>query len=201
MKGFVKIINRIGNIIILNFLFILTSVLTLGLGIGTSLSALYATFLDLKTDNSGYYVRNYFKHFKSNLKQTLIVDIVLLLLIGAIYLNVLMINTIEDSSLKLILYAFVALIGLEISIVTSFMFAVIAKFKGNLIELLYLSFSFSHKYLFISILFIIMTLLGVLMTIYLSFAFVTIIFGLIAHIESFILKYIWKDYQYDVLKF
>ena len=56
MKAFIKFINTLGNIIILNILFVLTSVLSIGLCIGTSLSALYATFLDLKTDESGYYV-------------------------------------------------------------------------------------------------------------------------------------------------
>ena len=48
MKAFIKFINTLGNIIILNILFVLTSVLSIGLCIGTSLSALYATFLDLK---------------------------------------------------------------------------------------------------------------------------------------------------------
>ena len=51
MKAFIKFINTLGNIIILNILFVLTSVLSIGLCIGTSLSALYATFLDLKTDD------------------------------------------------------------------------------------------------------------------------------------------------------
>ena len=50
MKAFIKFINTLGNIIILNILFVLTSVLSIGLCIGTSLSALYATFLDLKTN-------------------------------------------------------------------------------------------------------------------------------------------------------
>lgn len=200
MKAFVKIINWLGNIIILNALFILTSALTLMFCFGTSLSALYATFLDLKTDDSGYYVRNYFKHFKGNLKQTLIVDIVLILLAGAAYLNFLMINSIQSANLKLILFAFLALVILEILIVSSFIFPVIAKFEGSLSHILYLSFSFGHKHLFISLLFIILFALGLFLTIYISFAFVFIIFGLIGYIESIILKYIWKDYQYGVFE-
>lgn len=198
MKAFIKFINTLGNIIILNILFVLTSVLSIGLCIGTSLSALYATFLDLKTDESGYYVRNYFKHFKGNFKSTIFIDIALILLAGAAYLNYLAINTINSSNIKLILYAVELLIGLEISFIASFYFMVVAKFEGKFTSLLYLSFIFAHKYLYLSILFVILFIGSFFLLIYVSFAFIFIIFGLIAYIESLILKYIWRNYNYEI---
>lgn len=198
MKAFIKFINTLGNIIILNILFVLTSVLSIGLCIGTSLSALYATFLDLKTDESGYYVRNYFKHFKGNFKSTIFIDIALILLAGAAYLNYLAINTINSSNIKLILYAVELLIGLEISFIASFYFMVVAKFEGKFTSLLYLSFIFAHKYLYLSILFVVLFIGSFFLLIYVSFAFVFIIFGLIAYIESLILKYIWRNYNYEI---
>ena len=198
MKAFIKIINTLGNIIILNILFVLTSVLSIGLCIGTSLSALYATFLDLKTDESGYYVRNYFKHFKGNFKSTIFIDIALILLAGAAYLNYLAINTINSSNVKLILYAVELLIGLEISFIASFYFMVVAKFEGKFTSLLYLSFIFAHKYLYLSILFVVLFIGSFFLLIYVSFAFIFIIFGLIAYIESLILKYIWRNYNYEI---
>ena len=198
MKAFIKFINTLGNIIILNILFVLTSVLSIGLCIGTSLSALYATFLDLKTDESGYYVRNYFKHFKGNFKSTIFIDIALILLAGAAYLNYLAINTINSSNAKLILYAVELLIGLEISFIASFYFMVVAKFEGKFTSLLYLSFIFAHKYLYLSILFVVLFIGSFFLLIYVSFAFIFIIFGLIAYIESLILKYIWRNYNYEI---
>lgn len=198
MKAFIKFINTLGNIIILNILFVLTSVLSTGLCIGTSLSALYATFLDLKTDESGYYVRNYFKHFKGNFKSTIFIDIALILLAGAAYLNYLAINTINSSNIKLILYAVELLIGLEISFIASFYFMVVAKFEGKFTSLLYLSFIFAHKYLYLSILFVVLFIGSFFLLIYVSFAFIFIIFGLIAYIESLILKYIWRNYNYEI---
>lgn len=194
MKAFIKFINTLGNIIILNILFVLTSVLSIGLCIGTSLSALYATFLDLKTDESGYYVRNYFKHFKGNFKSTIFIDIALILLAGAAYLNYLAINTINSSNVKLLLYAVELLIGLEISFIASFYFMVVAKFEGKFTSLLYLSFIFAHKYLYLSILFVVLFIGSFFLLIYVSF----IIFGLIAYIESLILKYIWRNYNYEI---
>ena len=198
MKAFIKFINTLGNIIILNILFVLTSVLSIGLCIGTSLSALYATFLDLKTDESGYYVRNYFKHFKGNFKSTIFIDIALILLAGAAYLNYLAINTINSSNIKLILYAVELLIGLEISFIASFYFMVVAKFEGKFTSLLYLSFIFAHKYLYLSILFVVLFIGSFFLLIYVSFAFIFIIFGLIAYIESLTLKYIWRNYNYEI---
>lgn len=198
MKKILKIINVIGNIIILNVLFILTSALTALVCTGTSLSALYATFLDLKTDDSGYYVRNYFKHWKNNFKSTIVYNISFILLTVAAYLNILMINTIENSTVKLLLFALVALISLEILIVYSFIYPVIAKFEGKKLELLYTSFIFSHKYIYISILFIILMILSIYLIVFVSFAFIFIIFGLVVYIESKILKYIWRGYQYEV---
>lgn len=198
MKAFIKFINTLGNIIILNILFVLTSVLSIGLCIGTSLSALYATFLDLKTDESCYYVRNYFKHFKGNFKSTIFIDIALILLAGAAYLNYLAINTINSSNVKLILYAVELLIGLEISFIASFYFMVVAKFEGKFTSLLYLSFIFAHKYLYLSILFVVLFIGSFFLLIYVSFAFIFIIFGLIAYIESLILKYIWRNYNYEI---
>lgn len=198
MKAFIKFINTLGNIIILNILFVLTSVLSIGLCIGTSLSALYATFLDLKTDESGYYVRNYFKHFKGNFKSTIFIDIALILLAGAAYLNYLAIKTINSSNVKLILYAVELLIGLEISFIASFYFMVVAKFEGKFTSLLYLSFIFAHKYLYLSILFVVLFIGSFFLLIYVSFAFIFIIFGLIAYIESLILKYIWRNYNYEI---
>ena len=201
MKTIVKYVNIIGNTIILNILFILTSVLSLSLCTGTALSALYATFLDWKTDDAGYYRRNYFKHLKNNFKQTIVFNIVLLLLGIATYLNILMINTIGSSKIKLICFAVLGLVVLEILLVSSFLYPVIAKFNGKKLELLYLSFAFAHKYIYISILFIILAILSIYLILYVSFAFIFIIFGLMIYIESLILKYIWRGYQYEISEF
>ena len=175
MKQIIKYINILGNIIILNILFILTSALTAFICTGTSLSALYATFLDLKTDDSGYYVRNYFKHWKNNFKHTIIFNVAIILLFVAAYLNCLMINTIKDSTIKLLLFAVVGLFVLELSLVSSFIYPVIAKFEGKKLEVLYLSFVFAHKYIYISILFIILMILSIYLVVFVSFAFIFII--------------------------
>lgn len=195
MKGFVKVVNYIGNVIILNALFLLTSALTLMLGFTTSLTALHAALLDLRCDENGYYVRNYFKNFRRNLKSTLIVNFIVLAIVGAAYLNFLMINSFTDASLKLILFAVMGVFLLELSIIYVFLVPVIAKFQGTLMQQVHEAFIFAHKYLPLSLLFIILNIGAVLSVIYLSFALVFIIFGLVAGIEDFILKHLWRKYD------
>jgi len=66
-NGFNRFMNRVGDIIILNLLFILT-----GLGIvtiGASYSALYYCLLKREDDEGGATVELYFEAFKKNLKQ------------------------------------------------------------------------------------------------------------------------------------
>ena len=194
-----KFINMVGNVLLLNVIFVLTTALSAGFCLGTSMTALYATFLDLKTDNSGYYIRNYFKHFKGNFKRTILFNIAFILLAGAAYLNTLWIFTLPDETLKIIAIAVWALIVFEIAIVTSFMFPVIAKFDGGFIHQLYLAFMFAHKYIYLSVLFVLLFVLAVLLCIYVSVAFLAIIFGAVIYIETIILKKIWRKYEYETL--
>lgn len=193
-----QFIKTVGNILLLNLIFLLSCVLTLGLGTGTALTAMYATFLELKTDDSGYYIRNYFKNFKSNFKETIVIDIVVVLLVGAGYLNFLIINTIQDETFKLIMFCITALILVEIAIVLSFLFPVIAKFEGTFIHQLYVAFGFAHRYIYYSLLFVLMFALSIFLTLYVSLAFLIVVFGLSIYLQSLILKRIWRSYEYEI---
>lgn len=51
---------------------------------------------------------------------------------------------------------------------------------------------------YLSILFVVLFIGSFFLLIYVSFAFIFIIFGLIAYIESLILKYIWRNYNYEI---
>lgn len=192
-----EFIGTLGNIIILNIIFLLTTALSLGFCLGTSLSALYATFLDLKTDSSGYYIRNYFKHFKGNFSRTIGFNIALILLAAAAYVNTLWIFKIPNEGLRIFAISVWALIVFEIAIVTTFMFPVTAKFSGDFIHQLYLSFLFAHRYIYLSILFIVMFIFAIVLCVYVSLAFIVIVFGLVIYLETVILKKIWRNYEYE----
>lgn len=74
-SGFFGLMNKIGDIVFLNIVFILTCLPVIT--IGPALAALYAVALKASDGKEGYVVRGYLKAFKENLKQGLLVGIVL----------------------------------------------------------------------------------------------------------------------------
>lgn len=182
----------------MNIVFLLTSALSFGLCLGTSLTALYASFLDLKTDSTNYYVRNYWKHFKGEFKSTIGFNIAILLLAGAAYLNYLMIDSLTYETAKLILFGVLGLVVFEIALICTFLFPVVAKFEGDYLHHLTLAFYFAHKYLYISILFLIIDAVSMGLVIYVNYLFGIFIFSLGTYLKTMILKKLWKGYEYEV---
>ena len=66
-----RILTRIFDLIILNLLFIICSLPVIT--IGDSLSALYSVTLKMIRNEEGYIVRGFFKAYKENLKQSMII--------------------------------------------------------------------------------------------------------------------------------
>ena len=66
-----RFLTRIFDLIILNLLFIICSLPVIT--IGASLTALYSVTLKMVRNEEGYIVRGFFKAYKDNLKQTLII--------------------------------------------------------------------------------------------------------------------------------
>lgn len=66
-----RILTRIFDLIILNLLFIICSLPVIT--IGTSLTALYSVTLKIVRNEEGYIVRGFFKAYKENFKQSLII--------------------------------------------------------------------------------------------------------------------------------
>lgn len=73
--GFFGFMNKLGDMFFLNLVFILTCIPVVT--IGNALIALYTVTLKMAKGQEGYVVKSYFKAFKDNLKQGLVVGIVL----------------------------------------------------------------------------------------------------------------------------
>jgi hypothetical protein len=72
MKRLLQIIDRIGEWMILSFLWSFTSILTLGVGMGVGVIALQLTLWRSPQDHQGYVVRNYLGHVKAQFKWSII---------------------------------------------------------------------------------------------------------------------------------
>lgn len=197
MNKVAEILNKVGSVLFLNILFLLTSALTLGLGIGTCWTALIATYLDLSTDNTGYYVRNYFKHCIQELKETIVPSILFALVLVGAYFLLAFINSMTGGTLKTILFVVSLAVLLEIALVASFFFPVCAKFQGDWMEHLNLAFWFAHRYIYLSVVFVALFVGSLYLIVYVSFAFLFVCFGLIGFLEAKILKRLWREYQHE----
>lgn len=73
--GFFGFMNRIGDIVFLNLIFILTCIPVITIGI--ALISLYTVTLKMAKNEEGYVIKDYFKAFRANWKQGMFVGIIL----------------------------------------------------------------------------------------------------------------------------
>ena len=82
---FMKIMGRIGDLILLNFCYIITCIPIITIGAATT--ALYTVCFRLGTDREEGTIRSYFSAFKDNFKQATLLWLILLLILVTAFLN------------------------------------------------------------------------------------------------------------------
>ena len=82
---FMRAMSRIGDLLILNFLFLLTSIPVVTIGAGAT--ALYTVTFRFDTDNEAGIVGSYFRAFRANWKQATAIWLILLVCGGSAGLN------------------------------------------------------------------------------------------------------------------
>ena len=75
-NGLFRALNRISDLMILNLIFILCCIPVVT--IGPALTGLYYVALKIASNEEGYIVRGFFKSFKQNFRQGLIIWLILL---------------------------------------------------------------------------------------------------------------------------
>ena len=83
--GIYKFITRLWDMIKLNFLWLICSLPIVTIGVSTI--AAYTITLKMVEEKEGYIARSFFKAFKSNFKQGIIIGPVTLLFIAAVYID------------------------------------------------------------------------------------------------------------------
>ena len=82
---FMRTMSRIADLMILNLLFIFTSIPIITIGAG--LTALYTVCFRLGTDDEGNTAKDYFRAFKANFKQATLLWLLLLIILAATFFN------------------------------------------------------------------------------------------------------------------
>lgn len=82
---FMRIMGRVGDLILLNFIFLITCVPIITIGAATT--ALYTVCFRFGTDREEGTVKSYFIAFKENFKQATVLWLILLLVLGTAVIN------------------------------------------------------------------------------------------------------------------
>ena len=202
---FSRFFGTLGDIIIVNILFILCSIPIVTMG--ASMSAMYFTLLKKqRTGENGGVVKLFFKGFKDNFKQSTISWLLFLLISFIFTLDFNLFGKGGPQENKLMYYTSVVLMILT-CFIAIYLFPVISAFKNTLKNLLLQSIYLAAKNFIFTI--VIMVLYTLPAYVLLSstqvfmvgiFVFIVCGFGLIAYVSSFMFLKAFTPYLDEVTK-
>ena len=196
-----RFIGKLGDLIILNVLWLITSIPIVT--IGASTTALYYVTLKLVRDEDGYTIRSFFKSFKENFKQSTIIWLIMLavgLLIGFDLYFFIYMQT-DPSKLRSIMVAVFGSLGLVYLCILTYVFPLQSRFYNQIKRTLFTAFFMSIRHILQTLGILVMDIaLGVLMFVTFfsapQFSVLFFLFGfpLVAFVNSFVFHAIFKKY-------
>ena len=128
-----RFMTKVADIMILNLLFIITSLPVVT--IGASMTALYYVSMKLVRDEEGGIVRSYFHSFRVNFRQATIFWLGTVLVMGVLIADLLILARI-DSPIAAAMNTGILIIGIAILMILQYLFPLIAKFDAGLLQTL-----------------------------------------------------------------
>lgn len=195
---FGKTFGFLGQMIVLNFLWMVCSLPVVTAGASTT--ALFYCTLKLHKDGDIRTVRDFFKSFKQNFVQSTIMWVLLGVLAAVVYLEKESISTMPGMMPQFFLYVLVA-VCIPLVLVALYIFPTIAAFKNKLRVLVFHAFYFAAKHIGYGIAVALITILPMVMTladakwfpIYL-FIWLCCGFSLTAYADSWFMWRLFKPY-------
>lgn len=123
-----RFVSKVGDLIALNFMFIITSIPIIT--IGASTTALYSTTLKVAKKEEVHIIKGFIKEFKENFKQGTIIWLIMLLFGVVLFLDFRMINILPAKLYTFMNVMLVAITILYVLILT-YIFAYISRFKAS----------------------------------------------------------------------
>lgn len=191
---FSVIMGRVGDLIILNILWIICCIPIVT--IGASTTALYYVAMKMTKNEESYITKDFFKSFKQNFKQSMIIWLILLGLGIVLILDVYILRLANLSYEKYIIPVFFFL-GLIYLFVLIYVFPILAKFDNTIKNTLINSLLFSIRYLPTTLLLTLITVgsMAIAFIFLQSFPFWIFIGGsLVAYAASFLYIRIFSKY-------
>ena len=191
---FFKVMTKVADFIILNFLVLVFSIPVVT--IGPALTAMYYVALKEARGEEGYIWRDFWKSFKANFKQGFVIELIVAAIIAVLGLNIVTCYrwTYEGSMMGQILMFLN--IGLAILAAASliYLFPLLAQFRNTVKNTLFNSLLMAMKHLPQTIVMLIAT--GLLVYAIISYpVFIFLFIALIAYVQTYVLAKIFKQYM------
>ena len=163
-NAFFRFMGKLFDVVALNLVFIIVCIPIVT--IGPAISALYyASVKSIRRDRS-YPIKEFFKAFKRDFKQSFIVGLILVLAAAIIYVDIRFVVDYIKNDFTAMRYVYLV-IGLVISFISVYIFPLISRFSLKISGLFRLSFYLAIRHLLTTIVSIIL-LFGVFVLVYIS---------------------------------
>ncbi|MCM1173737.1 MAG: DUF624 domain-containing protein [Blautia sp.] len=126
---FMRVLNRIADLMILNFLVIICSIPVFT--IGAACTGMHYVLLKTVRGEEGYLVRGFFKSFKQNFRQATVLWLLMLLVIG-VYVGDFLIFTYSGVKFPTVLMIAILAIAIVFLMVAVYVFPVLARFDNTI---------------------------------------------------------------------
>ena len=127
---FIQFLVRVGDLMILNVLFILCSLPVVTLG--ASLTALHRVTQNMLFEQEEPLIKAFFRAFRQNFKQSTLVWLVELVVIVSLVCDVLLVMAYFDGGLAKAMYILVAVLAILVAGVFSYLMPLIARYENGM---------------------------------------------------------------------
>lgn len=197
-SGFFRVLSRVADLMILNLIFVACCIPIVT--IGPALTAMHYVTLKMAINEEGYVVRGFFKSFRQNFRQALIIWVIMLL-IGCILATDLLILRDATGMLLQVMRVFIMATFVVYFMVMIYVFPTLAKFdnsvKATMKNALFMAILDFPR----TVLMILIIAASVFVTLYNSYTFwyglliwIMLGFACIAYVNSRFLAKIFKKY-------
>ena len=137
-----RFISRFWDMIKLNFLWLLCSLPIVTMGASTA--AAFSITLKMVDEQEGYIAKDFFKAFKSNLKQGSMMGILFLIAIVALWLDFQFFNLLDTNPVIFLIMGFVGIFIVTLTFL--YAFPLLARYQNSIINTMKNSFDISIRY-------------------------------------------------------
>ena len=193
------LIEKITDIVLLNFLFIVTCIPVVT--IGASLSAMYSVALKKIKNEDIYVAKEFIKSFRESFKVSTIVWILMMVVGCVLLLDFYISNLVPNKALGIILKFILTLVGIIYLFSLTYIFPIISKFDNTIKNTFINSVLISIQSLPYTIIMSIMNILWMILIFSLKnhfgnilFFYIIIGFGIVSYVNSIFLNKIFDKY-------